>query len=483
MRQAVVIIHGIGEQRPMTTLRGFVSSVLNFEKSHYEDDEEALKERTFWTKPDRINDSYELRKISSKGRKDKRSTTHFYEYHWAANMRDTTLRHVLSWFWSLMWTNPAMSHWRIAILWVLLWLGSLFWFFQLYLTALDLIDLFKVGSFDWGSLQWWVIIIPLFLLVFSRIMVDFIGDAARYLKVDVNNIAQREAIRKNGVDLLKALHKSGDYDRIVLVGHSLGSVIAYDIITYLWIDFNKSIRLDIDKDIEEVDEKLKTWGYEFGNLKFGDEDLENLSNLATLLTKDPDNEELRLKMQKTQSNLWLKLKHEKKGWLISDLVTLGSPLTHGNILMADKNQDFLLRKEEREYPTCPPQKDGINYSYENGDGERYLHHATPFAVTRWSNLYFPGDFIGGTVNNLFGNGIEEFKVNYNKNLFWKAISRISPFVHTHYWRSKSTPQDIANKREHEAIKQLYDAMRIADLHHDIYNPISSDKLTPEFKDR
>ena len=48
-RQAVVLIHGIGEQRPMGTLRAFVDAML--------------EPRTFHSKPDTVSDSYELRRI------------------------------------------------------------------------------------------------------------------------------------------------------------------------------------------------------------------------------------------------------------------------------------------------------------------------------------------------------------------------------------------------------------------------------------
>lgn len=477
MRQAVVIIHGMGEQRPMSTLRGFVTSILNYEKSHHEDPEKEMKKRTFWTKPDRINDSYELRKVSSKGREYVRSTTHFYEYHWAGNMRDTTLRHVIRWFRSLMWSreNFCIAQWRLKILWVALWAGTVFWFYQLIQTIIDLKQsynewVFNMDTFNGGHWQWGVLLLPLMLIAFSRIMVHIIGDAARYLRVDVENIAQRETIRKNGVDLLKALHKSNDYDRIILVGHSLGSVIAYDIVTYLWIEFNKSIRLDIDINSKVVD--TNEWGYEFGNLKFPDQDLTKMEELSKVLKDDPNNKELLLKFQNIQSKLWLKLQHNRKGWLISDFITLGSPLTHGEILMADKKADFDLRKEEREYPTCPPKPDGENYSYENGDDQRFLHHATPFAVTRWTNLYFPGDFIAGKVAPQFGYGISDIKVNYKQNLFWKLLSYISPLTHTHYWKASSTPQGINMEREYHIIEELYNAMRIADEKHKIYNPES-----------
>ena len=57
----------------------------------------------------------------------------------------------------------------------------------------------------------------------------FVGDAARYLSSSPSNIKMRQEIRSEGVQLLRKLHEQG-YGRIVVVGHSLGSVIAYDIL-------------------------------------------------------------------------------------------------------------------------------------------------------------------------------------------------------------------------------------------------------------
>ena len=56
MRHAVVIIHGIGEQRPMQTLRGFVDAVLP------DVDEGNAK---FWSAPDELSELFELRVLKT----------------------------------------------------------------------------------------------------------------------------------------------------------------------------------------------------------------------------------------------------------------------------------------------------------------------------------------------------------------------------------------------------------------------------------
>ena len=96
-RQAVVLIHGIGEQRPMETLRGFVSAFL--------------KDGTYHSKPDMLSDTYELRRLKlrklvsndpAKSTNPDWPETDFYEYYWAHQMYGTTIAHVMSWLYRVM---------------------------------------------------------------------------------------------------------------------------------------------------------------------------------------------------------------------------------------------------------------------------------------------------------------------------------------------------------------------------------------------
>ena len=70
-RQAVVLIHGIGEQRPMATLRAFVEWLLPAHDKHH-DYYSKDKHHDYYSKPDQISDSFELQedqtqKIQSSG--------------------------------------------------------------------------------------------------------------------------------------------------------------------------------------------------------------------------------------------------------------------------------------------------------------------------------------------------------------------------------------------------------------------------------
>src|SRR5690242_7095073 len=73
-------------------------------------------------------------------------------------------------------------------------------------------------------------VIAAYLIINAWFLEPYLGDAARYFRNSPANVAVRRAIRKNAVDTLANLHASGYYDRIVVVAHSLGSVVAYDML-------------------------------------------------------------------------------------------------------------------------------------------------------------------------------------------------------------------------------------------------------------
>jgi hypothetical protein len=59
------------------------------------------------------------------------------------------------------------------------------------------------------------------------------GRVVRYTRALPDNIAARKAIRERGLKLFDDLHRA-EYDRIIVVGHSLGSLLAYDLVSYYW---------------------------------------------------------------------------------------------------------------------------------------------------------------------------------------------------------------------------------------------------------
>ena len=72
--------------------------------------------------------------------------------------------------------------------------------------------------------------IVLYFALNALFLQSYLGDAARYFRNSPGNVTVRREIRKEAVDTLDALHASGKYDRIIVVAHSLGTVVAYDML-------------------------------------------------------------------------------------------------------------------------------------------------------------------------------------------------------------------------------------------------------------
>lgn len=426
MMQAVVIIHGIGEQKPMDTLRSFVEAHLG---------KGDAASPTYWSKPDDMSELMELRRLESR----KRPTTHFYEYYWAYNVEGTKTFDVLRWLGELILRRgkdvpaSAKTLWRfsrvVAGLLVLSILGGVPAELRAWFAEQPVLSLI------------WIAVV-LVALALQALVVQYLGDAARYLSPRPQNIRLRHTIRSEGLQLLRDLHKR--YDRIILVGHSLGSVIGYDLITRLWQEHNDKYpgleRTDIQAKVRECMQRRVS----------AQPVLEDLLCPAgeELYTARSDGGVK--EYQKIQREAWRELRLLGNAWRISDFITLGSPLSHAMLLLACGREDLESRKRQRELPTCPPQLDDKGYAYrapvssDVGNGKKFtplvLHHAAPFAVTRWTNLYFPahlgvfGDLVGGPLHPVFGPGIRDIPV---RTQALAGFARLTPLAHTLYWRGSA----------------------------------------------
>ncbi len=237
-------------------------------------------------------------------------------------------------------------------------------------------------------------------------------------------MAMRREIRKLGVDRLVNLHAaqgfggSPKYDRIVVIAHSLGTVIAYDVLRAYWSQVAKSLgdphKLKCGKDQDAAKDIGKpAWRSRARNL---------VRELAA--AKSPR-------------------------WIVSDFITLGSPLSMAEFLLAEGRNareledSFKIKQTERELPKAPADildKDGrLAFAFGNG---RLFHHAALFSLTRWSNLYFPvkaifwGDLVGGPVgdrnaNALFGQGVRDVPLSL------AGVPGGGFGAHVHYWSKPS----------------------------------------------
>jgi hypothetical protein len=418
-KQAVLVIHGVGEQRPMSTLRALVEAVWSTDREVHH----RHGVPTVWSKPDTISGSYELRRLAT-GRNKHDVRTDFFELYWAYRMDGTTWGHVLAWARTLLWRNPRTLPRHLHAPWLLLVLmGLVVVFFAVQASLPE-------GSrlLEWP--RWASAASAIFTaLVAAPVVKKVIGDAARYFDAAPPNIKRRQEIRTSGVEVLKKLHTAG-YDRIVVVGHSLGSVIGYDILTHAWAVYHDG-RTKPRGPYAALDEleRLATAGVAF--------DLET--------------------WRKAQRRYAEELREIGCSWRVTDFVTFGCPLTHAEALLASSRTDLALRQESRELATCPPVLEGKLFSYPKNRKNRTPHHAAVFAPTRWTNLYFParfvlwGDFVGGPIAPLFGPGIRDVPV--------RTRQRGGFLSHTLYWRSR--PGDQAHILECRKAIDLLDRDRHA----------------------
>lgn len=89
-----------------------------------------------------------------------------------------------------------------------------------------------------------------------------------------------------------------------------------------------------------------------------------------------------------------------------------------------------------------------------------------FAVTRWSNIYFPvrfglfGDFVGGSLRDKFGEGIWDIPVRHSS--FWRTWT---PKAHVSYWDEPTSLATASLRQvlEFEAVFALYKPHRHAQV--------------------
>jgi hypothetical protein len=457
-KQAVVVVHGIGEQQPMQTIRDFVEAVWK--------DDDNLENPQFWNKPSTVSNSFEQRRLTTdtpllkSNQTPVRSRIDFYEYYWAHHTVGSNWQHVTDWAKTLVLCLPwkYKNHPKsIQRLWYFTW-------------AVMLIVLLSVVAFSGYSEQierlfgpWFFEVVGVIDMVAAAALVcvqwkivKYVGDVARYVRAEPENISIRQAIREGGIDLLERIHQTGDYDRIILVGHSLGSIISYDLLNHLWARHNKFKNPQNDNKATALSAQSIVL-------------LNQLQQLATECgTPNFKQQEYRTLQQQLFSQLCQDA--PASNWLISDFISLGSPLTYADFLLFDNEEQFRQRKLDREYPTSPPVPDNRHFYYSEA-GQYFLHHAAVFAPVRWTNLYmqhsmfYKGDIISGPVSRFFsyqnttnpediqaptdiGNTpIQEIE------LPWKDI--YNGFCHTLYWEKSSTKPGVSSH-----LQQLRKALSI-----------------------
>ena len=441
LSQAVVIVHGMGEQRPMDTLRGFVQAVWSHDPArapfyaHVADpvDPAGAKINQSWITPDSRTNSYELRRITTPYDVDGRRTD-FYELYWADITQGTTRGRLAAWVTNLLWRKPADIP-RDARK---LYLVTLFAVIVVLCATLALATSVWQGYMSWAAGVLVTILASFVIWSVDRFGLPYFGDVAAYVRAEAATVEKRALIRERGLRLLKRLMLDDTYDRIVLVSHSLGSMIAYDLLQILWADFRP-------RKLEAIRDKAKLKAI-------------RAIDKATLSSDGsawPDRLDDLAGLRRDQWELYRQLRAKDADhplpWKISDFVTLGSPLTHSEFLVTYDLTEFQRGIAERLLSACPPIAEGAaaggTILYQEGRSpsgkpERAVHHGAVFAATRWTNIFdrgngwLTGDPISGPMTENFGPGVENVQVELRGSL-----GRI--FTHTLYWSLAATGVEVA----------------------------------------
>ena len=362
--QAVVVIHGMGEQIPMDTIKDFVRSV-------WQDDKEITRNghphpTEVWSKPDPRTGSLELRRITTRETIPSPPEfpagvrTDFYELYWADLTAGATWDSLEAWVSGLLFRPLSRVPKGVRLAWAALWLGSLI------VVALAILAI--LPSHAWAILGWaegdqwqWALAAGAVLLsaLVHRMGTSTFGRVVRYTRASPDNIAARAEVRDRGLKLLRAIHDGygPQYKRVVIVAHSLGTILAHDLLGYFWAECEaaRTIRegtaeFDALCRLEHAAAQLEQLEKTRSELQARNAYLAAQRELRLLLSArpapKPDQHD-----QPVQPD---------PRWRISDLVTFGSPLTHAEFLIAKNEHDLGARKAARELPECPPYRERLD---------------------------------------------------------------------------------------------------------------------------
>lgn len=414
LRQAVVVIHGMGEHRPMDFLRGFVDAALAIP--------EGEAKATYYSKPDRMSELFELRRYLAPP-SSANPQTELYEYYWSYHMRGNKVWHLLPLLRALMPNWPWNLSARLRWLWAALWLVTLGIGYAAVIASPE-----QGASGVSGLLVALGVKVSVAAVLAAlaglalRFIVRSFGDVARYLNPDPGNVAIRQKIRSEAVNLLRSLQESDKYHRIVVVGHSLGSFVGLDALNHLWIEQgHKYADLAEGEDVP-AQEALAA-------LEAAAEDLAACESTGRGLVEARDAYSAR------QRELWQELRRLGSPWRITDFVSVGSPLAHAPVLLGSASQPVRELQRRYELPRCPPEwelkknkRRGFAFPLLDAEPKpdakpeklRTLHTGACFAPTRWTNIWFPsplglfGDIFAGPLAPHFGAGVIDQPVTSSK---------------------------------------------------------------------
>jgi hypothetical protein len=230
---AFVVIHGMGEHRPFATINLFVRGFWEVLKRHNRGLEIQWKHRLQRHK-DWIENYISL---APKGK----PSLDFYEYYWDCYMvRDITRKDLLKWidlasagankFYKEEGQRKAKRYREDDV--VLFSSGNFEadGYYRMILPALSKVPFISLFVPMLNSLPRIIGFIKLLARLVPERIINQLGDLVIYTNADVRsrNYDIRQRILSGIVEELKLLVNNNYYRKIIVAGHSLGSVIAYD---------------------------------------------------------------------------------------------------------------------------------------------------------------------------------------------------------------------------------------------------------------
>lgn len=472
---AVVVIHGMGEQRPMETLRGFAETLWERDPSLFTGLGQPVDHANsdIWSKPDRVSGSSELRRITTARARDPAGApgtrgirADFFELHWADLTADSTWDDFLLWFWRLLLRNPFRCEVpeRVLLVWCLLWIVTLAISLSGLATAVTAIAALQgtpiASVMGWGGWAGVTAVLGAVGASLKGVLTSYFGDVARYVSASPRNIKVRQAARDRGLKLIRELHATQEYLRIVIVGHSLGSILAHDLVALAWAEQSTLIQAGPADPLRQAIADCEDAGIALLATRnippipgptVGRHDTGCRCKVADH-EATPSYVQALAAYRQAQRRLFALLSQVKVGkageevpaWLISDLVTLGSPLTHSNFLVARNGCELQSMTRAREILRSPPVYEAkagstapvFTFPVKRTDRLR-MHHATALAPVRWTNLhdvtdpalFLRGDMISGPLATDYGPGVADLHVRPRRA--GHALPRF--FTHTLYW--------------------------------------------------
>src|SRR5258705_5634866 len=219
-KTAVIIIHGVGEQRPMGTVSRFTQLFAGSIVRSKPDRESKLFElrrlSTYVDDPKNVNETKVVEEASAAVPGYPPSTV-FYEFYWAFHYRDTKPALVIRWvirtLWKLFETGQVWNLGRRVVYVAAACVSALL----VFLLAVMLISLgiSHLTHPERGMLLGTLyvmggIALPWLFAAFKPFLLGWAGDAARYFGTSPDNPVERQQIREEGIALLKRLHKPYD---------------------------------------------------------------------------------------------------------------------------------------------------------------------------------------------------------------------------------------------------------------------------------